>query len=229
MRILITLVSILLMSACISYDGTTRLMIEGRITDRDGNPIEGMGLSVRAQKAGFFIPFVFFIPDARNTINQMKTDSEGRFRMLFPRPIDADDIVLLINEQNDGSIPTFNQRSIFNIQPDDFRDYTIDFGSLEMFNVNETTFLTIDIQPEIPGRFRGIRLRLDALRQLQQDDYGRNLSDEIYTAFSGEIAVARNQVAAFYYDVLDRDSSLVSSNVRLITIGESPLTYEIRY
>lgn len=225
------LLSCLFISSCISYDGNSRLMVEGRILDRNGNPIPNIPVTVLAQKAGIYIPFVFYIPDVNNNVNQQLTDSDGRFKMLFPEPIDADEIIIAANR------PTLkypanekvNSRTIFNVQVSNFRQNALSLGQLEMFDVDQTTDLTIEMKPSSPVDRKGVRLRFEGLTLDQEDDFNRTMSGYIFSEVYQRLSVATNQAAAIYYDVVDFDGNVFYSSSRIILIGEEPANIEIEF
>lgn len=231
MKALLLLTSILLLSACISYDGNSRLMIEGRLVDRDGSPISGTPVAVLAQKAGIYIPFVFYIPDVNNSINQQLTDSEGRFKMLFPEPIDAEEIVIAVNRStlkypaNDK----INNRTIFNVQVSNFNRNALSLGDLELFDVAQTTDLTIEMKPSSPVDRKGVRLRFEGLTLNQEDDFNRTMSGYTFSEVYQRLSVATNQFGVIYYDVVDFNDNVLYSNSRIIQIAEAPVTIEIEF
>jgi hypothetical protein len=231
MKGLFFLLSILLFGACISYDGNSRLMVEGRLLDREGNPIPNLPVTVLAQKAGIYIPFVFYIPDVNNNVNQQLTDSDGRFKMLFPEPINADEIVIAANRST-RKFPAnekVNSRTIFNIQVSNFFRNTLSLGNLELFDVSETIELTIEMKPAAPGDGKGVRLRFEGLSLDQQDDFNRTMSGYIFPEVYQRLSVATNQVGAIYYDVVDLNGNVLYSNSRIVQIAEAPLTIEIEF
>jgi hypothetical protein len=231
MKGLLFLTSILLLSACITYDGNSRLMVEGRLLDREGNPIPDIPVTVLAQKAGIYIPFVFYIPDVNNNVNQQLTDSDGRFKMLFPEPIDADEIIVAVNRPtlkypaNDK----INSRTIFNVQVSNFRQNALSLGELELFDVDQTTDLTIEMKPSSPVDRKGVRLRFEGLTRNQEDDFNRTMSGYIFSEVYQRLSVATNQVGAIYYDVVDFNDNVLYSSSRIIPIGEAPVTIEIEF
>jgi hypothetical protein len=231
MKGLLFLTSILLLSACITYDGNSRLMVEGRLLDREGNPIPDIPVTVLAQKAGIYIPFVFYIPDVNNNVNQQLTDSDGRFKMLFPEPIDADEIIVAVNRPTlkYPSNDKINSRTIFNVQVSNFRQNALSLGELELFDVDQTTDLTIEMKPSSPADRKGVRLRFEGLTRNQEDDFNRTMSGYIFSEVYQRLSVATNQVGAIYYDVVDFNDNVLYSSSRIIQIGEAPVTIEIEF
>jgi len=225
------LLSCLIISSCISYDGNSRLMVEGRILDRNGNPIQNIPVTVLAQKAGIYIPFVFYIPDVNNNVNQQLTDSDGRFKMLFPEPENADEIVVTINRRTTkyNADSKLNRRAFFNIQLANFKQNTVSLGNLELFGLSQATELTIEMKPSSPFDRKGVRLRFEGLTVDQEDDFNRTMSGYIFTEVYQRLSVATNQTAVIYYDVVDLDGNIFYSSSRIVLIGEDPATIEIEF
>jgi hypothetical protein len=203
--------------------------MEGQVLDRNGQPVPDVPVAVVATRSGIIIPFVIFFPRVETSISEQVTDANGRFQLLFPEPINQNDIVLTINRptSNDPAISGYNSRSWYNISASDFSRNQISFGQIHLFDPAESTLLTILVKNTNALSARGIRLRFDGLTLYQDEDYKKEISLHVFPQLQQEVIVAKQQVAVIYYEVLGINDQVVAADARIVVIEDSPLTIEI--
>ncbi|WP_294822072.1 hypothetical protein [uncultured Flavobacterium sp.] len=147
----ILIFSFLLLLSCdegLNYSGETKYVFKGRLSDRNGQPLKGILLSVHLSKNGS--PGAIGLPGDSNDydlISYTRTDRDGYYRMVFPKPTNQDNIALGINTEAEGETENpdenFSNIYITNIQNSDLVDYMADFGERTIFDTDDTTTLTV--------------------------------------------------------------------------------------
>lgn len=148
MKKLFTLVVIAMLYSCdgLEYSGNTKIVFEGHINDQNGEPLRDLLISTHIKRDGISGGFLF--PGSNgdyDLISYTKTDRNGYYRMIFPKPTNQDNIALGINtETSDADAnPEYSNIYVTNIQDSDINDYTINFGERRLFRQENTTMLTV--------------------------------------------------------------------------------------
>ena len=75
----------------IEFDGSERLLLTGKVTSNEGVPLEGIHVGLYGTKDYPYIDFM-------ELINEIKTNNDGYFELIFSDP-DIDELYLSINNQ----------------------------------------------------------------------------------------------------------------------------------
>src|SRR5690606_12386584 len=141
LRIIIVFsISIFLNACSLIYDGESRLLIKGKILDENGNPMPNVNVSAHAKKDGI----MFFTPSENDLISYDLTDDSGNFEMMFPSPINEDEIAVFINY--DGLNPTYSKTVFYNIQNSNFGNQELNLANNSLYEVEQSVELTIGFE-----------------------------------------------------------------------------------
>ena len=200
----------------IDYDGKTKLIFEGRVIDRQGNPIENIE--------------VFTTISDGNTTDKIgvdATDENGNYRMIFPGA--DEDVVFRIHfnqkEYAPDEVLSWSSASIFNIGQDEVKDndYLINFGETQLYPVAESVQLTLQVSENLEHYVEFISF--EGLVDDNNTNYNfPEPSQDYYDYYDYETTfnVAKNQVLILKYIM---DGGQVHEVQ--IPVGEESLTYTI--
>ncbi len=160
----------------IELDGSSRLVSEGTVTNAAGAPLAHTKISVTAS-----------IPGITDTLQSVKTDANGHFKIAFLSPSSATTPLSIRAEAADIQyLPTH----LNGLDKTDFTGYYRDMGTIRLFRQDELVTLSINY-PEEAYYDRLDRVYLIAEGAIApMEDY-----PELPTAFK----VAPNQQAVLHY------------------------------
>lgn len=212
----------------LEYSGETKYVFEGRVSDREGQPLKNILLSVHVSKDGS--PGAIGLPgdsDDYDLISYVHSDSNGYYRMVFPKPTNQDNIALGINTNTEDARPDENLSSIYvtNIQNTDLEDYFVDFGERRLYNLSDTTMLTVTFTNASFG-LEAVPLGLinnaiEVFNTTTHQLYPANYDDDSITY---TFQVARNQSLILRYS---NGGAFGSIEEIPITIGNEPVIQTI--
>ena len=124
----------------IEYLSNDRVVFEGFVKRRDGTPVQDINVYAYVYLDG---PY-----GDTDKISFTKTDSEGHYLMIFPKPSNADDVALLVNTTNTYWYNDINseltQFAVTDILPGDLDALYFDFGTVTLYSPEEITTLTVN-------------------------------------------------------------------------------------
>lgn len=200
------LMAFLLLACGIEYDGSTKIIFEGRVTGPDGAPLSGIRVSTNLSNG-----------NDRDEISYDHTDSNGHYLMIFPK---ADDPVTIEVEINDVEVSEALSRSeIVNISFDQAEDYKIDFGTTSLYDAANSVSLQIDTNSVFPVKIGLIGLVAD---NWIDNNFTVVPQDPVWPLNQTNFTVAPNQVIKLKYLLSDG-----SVHEREITIGNEDVIYNL--
>ncbi len=197
----------LLLAGCgIEYEGSTKIIFEGRITGPDGTPLNGIRVSTNISNG-----------NDRDEISYDHTDSNGRYLMAFPK---AEEPVNIEVEINDVEAPEqFTRSEIVNISFGQAEDYKIDFGTTALYDAANSVSLQINT-----GSISPVKISLTGLvaDNWIDNDFTLVPQDSNWPLTPTSFMVAPNQVIHLKY--LLQDGSV---HEREIPVGDDNVTYSL--
>src|SRR5690606_38184628 len=106
------------------YQGDTRLLVTGKVVDREGSPISGMDVITK-------VSLGYGLGSREDDIGITTTDDQGVFIMLFPKPKGKIDYTIYFL-----STENYQEKRFVNIFYEDFTDYA--------FRLDQTTLYKND-------------------------------------------------------------------------------------
>lgn len=219
--LLFLLVSFIFLGCRLEYDGDTKIIFEGKITDINQNPIENIYIGIHLANSY----------DQEN-INYTTTDENGNYRMVFPKPVNATEVALTVNT-NDYTYNTrvnseLSKGIIGNIQIDSINGYKVVFDNYRLFQLNNSTTLSININNP-----NNINVKLINFKGEVDNNYyyynlplNDNLNDYNYTTDYSNITVSKNQVITLTYQTKNEYGDPVFNDAEII-IEDSPVNYTL--
>lgn len=194
-----------LLAGCgIDYIGSTKLIFEGQVTGPNGEPLEGIPV----------ITHVYNNNDSDN-IGYDITDSNGRYRMIFPKAIKVK-VELWINSGVEDM--GLSRTQIYNIDFGQTEDFTIDFGTHQLYEIQNSVRLHLNFDTVSP-----VKVNLSGLVSNNRLDY----NFEVFPLGADWIEmedylVAPNQVITLKY-MLENGTVYETQ----IPVGEEDIIYNL--
>ena len=209
-----------LLSGCgIDYEGSTKYIFKGRITDRNGQPIPDIEVAT----------FVYN-SNAEDIIGRDRTDSNGNYLMIFPKARNVE-TSLYINSPyngNDGNAE-YSGTVVIGIGQESIENYAINFGTTTLFRNDDAVNLRINLV-SISNRSI-IKIRPLGLVQYNEIEYDPEYfgtvdpEDHYYDPFNRlDYVVAKNQDLVIKYVLQDNTVHEVH-----VPVGAEDLTYNLEY
>ncbi|KGO95136.1 carboxypeptidase-like regulatory domain-containing protein [Flavobacterium subsaxonicum] len=233
-KLLLFFIAVIALTACddeLKYTGDERVLYQGRITDANGSPLQGVPVSVYISKDGYSGLYYNPISDT-DIISYTTTDAGGNYKMFYPAPRNQNNIALLVNYQNayNPQNTTYSSTSFQNLIPENLSDNKLDFEDIKLFEVANATTLSININNA--GGYAISKLNLVGLIDKNEVDYNFNLplEDENYN-YQESYLVAKNQTVTLKYQTRTyiNDNTLISNHEVQIPIGSEPVNYTLEF
>ncbi|MFP9115685.1 carboxypeptidase-like regulatory domain-containing protein [Flavobacterium sp. RHBU_3] len=206
-------------SCGLDYDGNTRNLYKGSVTDASGNPLEGIPVSV-----------VMYNSSYSEKAAYTTTDANGNFRLTAARGRNGIPKVV-INQANGagiGTVPNVSSVTYHNINQETLNDYTLNLGNVALASSANNVQLTIS------SPSNSIK-KLNLLGKVTNNSI--DLDFPIYVSDDSEIYPYNsyyNDVNQIFYVNTNQTLTLrymdTSENIheQQITVGESNLTITIQ-
>ncbi len=212
--------SIFLFSCDLNYNGEERILFEGRVVDENGNPMHGVYVSAQANLDSNFL----FHPSDEDIISYDYTDENGNFKMIFPSPVNETEMQLFINYEEQS--PDYSKVNFYNIQDENYQNYKIDFEIIELYPVEESVLLTIEVENNFSYQVIGWNLDGKVAENLY--NYSPlEVDSNVHFHNSSQKMVGKNQILTLSYYYTQNNSPEIRENVVQIEINDQPVTYEI--
>ena len=219
--IILFFISLFLHTCSLIYDGESRLLVEGKILDENGNPMANVYVSAHAKKDGI----MFFTPSENDLISYDLTDDSGNFKMMFPSPINEDEIAVFINY--DELNPTYSKTVFYNIQNPNFEDQELNLVN-SLYEVDQSVELTIGLEEDLGIQILGWNLE----GKVAENHYNLSpidLESDVYFDHSSSNLVGKNQNIILQYYYKDLTTSEIFAESVSIEIQDQPVHYEITF
>lgn len=211
----------------IQYDGETRLVVQGQLVDRNSNPIPNKRIEINNFSDGTYTP--------SDLISYTKTDSEGKFLMIFPAPKGEDiEIITILNGYNfDDDYATLNyatgfQNKSISALKKNFKNYKLDLNQVTLYKNDEITQLEIVLNKTSTTK----QIRTIHAEGLQANDFTdlnyKNENHYLETHFN----VVKNQNVHLSYtieDYSDPTKVVTTNHEAVIAVNSEKVIHSITY
>lgn len=206
---------LLLLSCDIQYEGKNRLMVSGKVIDKNGNPISNIEVITNVSNGSGW--------GSRNDdIGIDLTDSQGNFTMLFPKPKGKIEYSIQFYEDNE----LYQEKKFVNILYEDFSNLSFHLGEVKLYKNEDIINLNLDFSTE--NYSKEIR-DLNLIGETSDDIVWVNLPDDNYSYPQYFFQVIKNQTLTIEYNVYDYSNNQTTFHTENIEIGEEDLFYTITY
>lgn len=213
-------IALLCLNCTIEYDGDTRFVVEGQLTDRNENPISNHAVQVwvHTEQEGY--------GSDRDLISFTRTNGFGEFKMAFPR---AKGNIYYNIKMLDGS-DTYQNKTVSRIKAKNFKDYTFTSDSpLTLLKTDDIAELNLTLNAINPEN-QIIDLSLDGILADRVIYVNPPNNPVPYYGDNYYQNVAKNQTLTVNYDVRDNNTQAINSYQETIVItNEDTLEYTIDY
>ncbi|MXN90261.1 hypothetical protein GR160_03395 [Flavobacterium sp. Sd200] len=221
------------------YSGKERILMQGRIVDQNNSPVQGIPVNIFVEKDDNDPLFLIGRSlEDEDIISYTTTDANGYYKMLMPRPLNQDNISLIINKptSEQGQNTDYSNTVVTYISLRDADDYAINFSEQKLYRLQDNITITITVN-NVPSNFNG-KLLTDIsglinnkITTIQQPYYNQfYLYDTTYqnnfTTIKYTLNVAKNQTISFKYQ---RNVSTGATTEHLINVGNEPANYNVNY
>ena len=207
-KIIILLIVSLSVSCTLQYDGETRLIVEGNLKDRAGNPLAGKSTFVRLSNGS-----------DDDIISNTVSDNNGHFLMIFPAPDSQnDDIGIFL-----GGDSTYQSKYLTKLHTNDFTNYR--------YTVDEIFYKSEDITQlnVIPNRTNST-MHLTSISIVGLQTFVERNFDEIYSDDQPKsFYVIKDQNLTLHYTIYNESTEVSTDYTENITINNSNVDYQITY
>jgi hypothetical protein len=227
-KILIIYCILFMFTSCdIPYNGETKLVVTGKLVDKNGVPIPENNIEI-------FINSLSGMYQNSDLISYGKTDVNGNFTYIFPAPGTDNEIEISINNfilDYGTQIKTneFQSKQIIALKKN-FQNYKLDLNNITLYRNDDITKLQIIINPSTEKKYL---LSLD-IEGTVVADYSNlnpivnpNYTPPVVTNYS----VLKNQTLILKYKVIDYSSgiSITSENSISIPVTNQEIIYKLTY
>jgi len=219
-KITLCLLMASLFSGCgIDYEGSTKYIFKGQITDRNGQPIPDIEVATFVDNG-----------HASDIIGYDRTDGNGNYLMIFPKARNVE-TSLYINHEFYGSNTNSNYSGmeVVGIEQESIENYTINFSITKLFRNDDAVNLRINLV-SISNRSI-IKIRPLGLVQYSEIEYDPDFfgtvdNEDQYFDPDNRLyyVVAKNQDLVIKYVLQDNTVHDVH-----VPVGAEDLTYNLEY
>lgn len=184
---------ILLIAGCtdIHYDGATRLVLEGRIINEEGQPLANRFIDVAVYNGQNYRSY------AQDVISAGRTDGNGRFRLIIPAPQGVNNNMSIRINMN---ATDYQYKEFALIQRKDFRDYRYNINDVVLYRQDLISTLIVTTQQDNPMR----EITSVTIEGEQAEETVFVNSYEIdYIGYTYSFKVVKNQTVVLHYSVTD--------------------------
>ena len=209
-KILYLIIPLFFISCEIQYDGGTKLVVDTKLVDRNGNPIANKNIKI------------FVREGTVDLISEGTTKMDGTLLLIFPQPRTAS-INIEIETNNDN----FQYKNFFNLKPTNFTDYKFDLNPLVLYKNDEITqFLVTLNQTSVNKEIRN--LRIEGLL-VTENEYFNDDNDIIYP-LQTSFMIATNQNLVLKYEIKDfSNSGMITSYSTNFSVSNDAINYTLNY
>lgn len=210
-KITLLLLFLALTSCGISYDGETRLILETKVLDRNGNFLSGIETKVRASNGS-----------DEDLISSGFSNSYGNTFLTFTKPINASIDISFSNEQSG-----YDVRSFYDIKPENFDNYKLIMDEVILLKTDDIVYLGVSFVKNSSEYNSLISSRIEGLVSGKQS---LNLQDgEFYNSENINFTVAKYQNVVIHYILMNNDTKVKTDYNFPILIENESVSQIINY
>ncbi|WP_250433714.1 peptidase associated/transthyretin-like domain-containing protein [Hanstruepera flava] len=198
----------------IQYDVSTRLVFEGQVNDRQGNPISNNDIEAWIKNASDI-----------DLIGFTTTNSDGHFELVIPSPKNETDFEITVKGNS-----IYRGKKYINIYRTDFQDYYFNVGEITLLELEDISELRITLNQtnqentitdiQVSGVLADQTIWVNPV----QEEYPEHYHDSYYKQ------VAKNQALNLLYEVRNNTSGQTNQFNEIINVGSDDTTpYVINY
>ena len=199
------------------YDGEKRIVVEGQIVDKLNQPIANKPIEIYiggSSSSSSFIPVYITTFPGQDFISFGNTDSDGRFKLVFPSP--QNDEIIKINLGYNKEI--FGKIS-------NFSNFKLNLGTRKLFSPDDLTNLKI-IPVQVTPNATITDLNITGIQYNYYEDLN-NATVIQNNPFENQYKVVKNQTFAITYKLVQ--GATTTNQSVTVTIGNVPLNYTLNY
>ena len=223
MRKITLFLAVLTVVSCetIQYDGETRLVIEGKVVDKEQHPIPGTDIEITAYSE----------TNATDLISYGTTDASGNFQLIIPAPKDTNDYLqVIVNQIGNGR----QQKRYNSILRKDFSNYKLVLSPIVLYANSDLSQLVVNSQPNNSNSFvSNVRLTngFQSEDVFEFNPIGSDYVDQEY--FEYYFKVLKNQMVSISYttsDFTNPAAPIITEHTESFFVNNEPtFTYTIQY
>ena len=203
------------LSCEIEYDGETKIVLKGKITNQNNESIANQTIKLYVTRDATYVPFLFYYPSETNLIGIAKTNNLGNFTIVIPKPTsNYNEIILDINEDSND----FNSKKIVNIKTTDFNSYELNLNTTKLYYKADLCRLKITPNNVNPGNeLLSINIEGEVANEISYF----NLPEEYGYYYETQKNVLKNQTIQLVYKYKNYGTNTIISNQVSIPIDNS--------
>lgn len=212
-----------LLAGCtdINYDGETRLVLEGRLVNEQGEPLPNRYVDIAVYATANYGSH------SSDIISSGTSDLNGNFQFIVPAPKGVNNhMSIRINPGNNS----YQYKEFALIQLKDFEDYRFDVHDVTMYARESIVWLVVTLQQ---SNVAHILTHLDIEGNRADETVFINPLVLDYQPYDNYFSVVRNQTVVLHYTILDQSdpNNPMSTDYELpINIGNEPqVNYLLNY
>jgi hypothetical protein len=205
------------------------MIVEGRVVDQNGNPVQGIAIKTQVYQHGYIDFFENY-----EVMSYTETDADGRYVMMFPRPKYEEYINILINtdEQRHPVNAAYSNTIIYNIKQKNFNDYIINLSEQVIFQPQNTTILEVvaNDDPLLDGMISSVKVDGMVTENIVDYNFGGSDADQEHLYYNS-YNVATNSMVILKYAIktgTDEEPLYTITEVP-VSIGSEPVIYTINF
>lgn len=225
MKKIFSILILLLLNSCdIQYDGETKIVFKGRVLEHNNSPIANKEIKVFVNRETAYLPFVYYYPSESNFIGLTKTDANGYYTIVIPKPTsNYSDIIVEINDNNNN----YNSKQFINIKDNNFFNYELNLNTIKLYKKEELCNLNI-IPNQVNPENELLEISLEG--EIANEITYLNLPIDYNYHYETIKKVLKNQVVILKYKYKNYNTNSVISNTENISIGDnSQLDFNLNY
>lgn len=202
--LLLTLIPFSLLSCHIEYDGETKLIIKGKLTDEFGLPLANQEIKVNAvsNTSGLIGPY-------SDLISYGLSDSNGNYLLGVPKPKSAQ----LYIDVNTNQLNGFQNKSYI-VNEDNFTNFNLNLNTT-LYKKDRITSLTITIKYQNPANTILKSLTIEGKQVQTFENLIPEPLDPNYFFPTTDYLVLKNQIITIKYEVYQSGGTIANLSVNV--------------
>jgi hypothetical protein len=213
----------LFFSSCndINYDSETRLVIEGRLVNENGESMSNRYIDIAVYNELGYGAY------ATDVISSGTTDVNGNFRYIIPAPKDFSHYMSIrINSVSNS----YQHKEYALIQRKDFTNYRFNVGTATLYPTQSIATLNV-ITQQVNPQNELVYLNIDGLRS--DETIFINPLQPDYELFENYFSVIKNQTVRLHYTIMDRSNpnnpESTDYETPIVIDNEQQINYTLNY
>lgn len=215
MKILLSIALLISLTTCendIVYDSQSRFIVETKITDAEGKPIDNVPITVN-----------FSGTYDNDVISRSFTNNSGNSIQFFPYPADEISKGTIKIGVNTDFLPMY----YYNIKKSNFENYKLSFKNIILYKNSQVTSLSLVFNST--SSFKQIE-NIKVEGKIVETSFDFESTLPINPNYSDNI-IARNQTLILKYTIVNNSTPTPTTTnyVKEILVQNEPITYTITY